>query len=958
MSDLNDAQRRIAEQLEGMIVVDAGPGTGKTKTVVERYLNIIRSGVDPEDVVLLTFTKNAAGEMEDRIKAGLHREGMEDKDLNMRVGTFDSFCRTALMESPDAVSGFLGIREKLTRGAVLVENDTLNRAYFSDFMDRFLADRAEDYGDDAIVASQNHGGMYDLIGKLMARGIIPLRDGWFGADADRALTGDTDALTAELSRLAADEEQADRIRKALEKEGMPTPAGLSVAGIPDRLVDAAVHEDRTMLLKLVHDVYHGFIARSVADDRLTFGLTAVLAFVALYGNDRTRERLRCRYLMVDEFQDTNGSQLMISLMLLSEPNLCVVGDWKQGIYGFRYVSTDNILRFHERSRELTRFLNDDRERVPFAVEDRPKLPLDINYRSSQLVIDTAFAALGIPGTADEEVSVDGITGIRAHRTCLDRHTAAECVRTSSHEEEVREVLRRIERYVNDARYAVVEDGGGTRPAGYGDIAVLCRTTALAREVAMAAEAAGIPAYLQGDIDVMGSREGKLLLAWLRYVNNERDLWGLCTILADRGCTLAEMRRMTGPGASCPPPADVTALRRELLGRKRRITGLIAGVFDHYGLNNDVAHTILSVVSAAHRGSLLTVSDIITMIEEDMERGTAYSVEMPLDRHAVTVQTMHKSKGLEYPAVIAAGFNRGSFPNLRGDTSVYVFDDLTGIRCRRLVHRAEAGGAVMVPSWKTALVQAALPRDYSEERRLMFVALSRAKQYLTVTCRDPSPFYKGLEAVMECTAPGEGPVAAAASAAAAETAPRPVIGPYARRRRNIGVHDILVFDGEEAPAAGADQVCGKGMEYGTRVHEAAELLARGLRPGGAYAGMPELEAVAEVLGSVSGAVYVEPELDCALPFNDLGVTLRGVIDLYAEFADRIEIHDYKTDVSDRFEGEYMLQLSVYAHAASAAAGKPARCVIDYVSRGVRREFAPLDIGIVRDRLVNSPIYMDK
>ena len=50
-------------------------------------------------------------------------------------------------------------------------------------------------------------------------------------------------------------------------------------------------------------------------------------------------------MIIDEFQDTNALQMMISLMLLSEPNLCVVGDWKQGIYGFRYADVDNILDF-------------------------------------------------------------------------------------------------------------------------------------------------------------------------------------------------------------------------------------------------------------------------------------------------------------------------------------------------------------------------------------------------------------------------------------------------------------------------------------------------------------------------------------------------------------------------------------------------------------------------------------
>ena len=63
-----------------------------------------------------------------------------------------------------------------------------------------------------------------------------------------------------------------------------------------------------------HDIYYEFIRTSVADDRLTFGLAASFAFIILYEDKETRERIQCRYLIVDEFQDTNSNQLMIALM--------------------------------------------------------------------------------------------------------------------------------------------------------------------------------------------------------------------------------------------------------------------------------------------------------------------------------------------------------------------------------------------------------------------------------------------------------------------------------------------------------------------------------------------------------------------------------------------------------------------------------------------------------------------
>ena len=80
LSELNPSQQAIADFLDGMLVVDAGPGTGKTHTIVERYVNLIsREDVSPRDVLLLTFTRNAASEMEERIKKALSERGMQEE---------------------------------------------------------------------------------------------------------------------------------------------------------------------------------------------------------------------------------------------------------------------------------------------------------------------------------------------------------------------------------------------------------------------------------------------------------------------------------------------------------------------------------------------------------------------------------------------------------------------------------------------------------------------------------------------------------------------------------------------------------------------------------------------------------------------------------------------------------------------------------------------------------------
>lgn len=138
--------------------------------------------------------------------------------------------------------------------------------------------------------------------------------------------------------------------------------------------------------------------KSVDDGRLTFGLTACFAFVILYSNKEVRQDVAFDYLTVDEFQDTNTLQLMIAMMVLRKPNMCAVGDWRQGIYGFRYVSVENILDFAGRLRALRRVLNDDGNlRVPYQVpqssDDIALLPLKVSYRSSKAVIHNSYLAL-------------------------------------------------------------------------------------------------------------------------------------------------------------------------------------------------------------------------------------------------------------------------------------------------------------------------------------------------------------------------------------------------------------------------------------------------------------------------------------------------------------------------------------------------------------------------------------
>ncbi len=164
-----------------------------------------------------------------------------------------------------------------------------------------------------------------------------------------------------------------------------------------------------------------------------------------------------------------------------------------------------------------------------------------------------------------------------------------------------------------------------------------------------------------------------------------------------------------------------------------------------------------------------------------------------------------------------------------------------------------------------------------------------------------------------------------------------------------MHSTMRFFTEGGEAVEGDEMPGKGIEYGDEVHRAAQALCEGWPVQREY---PELDRIRGILERANAVGEPHAEVDCTLPVRECGVVLGGRIDLLVECDDVIEIHDYKTDVLDRFESEYRLQLSVYAHAASGYYRRPARCFIEYVSMGRTVEFEPLGMEVVIDRVMET------
>ncbi len=981
MTGLNEKQREIADTADGIMVVDAGPGTGKTHTITERYVNLIKANVSPSEILMVTFTTNAAREMRDRIRAGLIEEGNRLKERGdpagaallgacdeIRTSTFDAYCLRTVLSSPDVVSDFFGFRETLSRGATLVENDTLNREYFASFYSEFARRYAHLYRDGGrdypALMADRVGDLYYLLVRLMSFGIIPLDDDSWFKDGERRLLGDTGKAMEVLSgangpRLAQLDEKGEG-----KKQWVPElPDGILREGaapegtlLSDDLLRSVAEEDRAKMVYFIRHVYYEYIRQSVRDNRLTFSLVKIFAFAVLYESEFVREQNAVDYLMVDEFQDTDEMQLEICLMLLKRPNLCVVGDWKQGIYGFRNASVDNILRFEKRVRDFTDSLGG---RVAFGSEGLEfiKVSLEENYRSTERILTPAFEAMTAPGGSDDVVSIDedDLTFLRPHRESEEernselyrRYTGCEYWFSDDKESEFEDIVDKITEYVYSGKYSIVEDDGTVRQPTFGDIGVLFRKVRDCTAMYEAACARGIPAFLQGDMEIMSSEPGKLALAWLRFVNDSTDRRGISAILVYEGFTLPQIRHMIdkdedeGRSISERLPKYLVDERDFLRRKMRRPNDLLTSIFAFHRIGDgdgyaDTAQAIIRIVSSSYDGSLITVPDIIRLFEEDISQSTRYDVDAILGTGAVTIQTMHKSKGLEYPIVIVGGVSDGRMPSRARDKSVLTYDPVFGVRCRKEFLRSAEGTDGIVDSWRAQVISNARRADYDEERRLLFVSMSRAKQYMFVASGPKtSSFYKYLA--------GDGVRGNRPERHEVPDLDRidhvtedPIIPPYERRRRNIAVHDIMEYK------EGAEDA-GKGKEYGNRVHEAAQQMALGLSYDGS---LPETAEIAKVLETVRGAV-LKCEYDCALPVGD--VTVRGVIDLMADFGDRIEIHDWKTDVDRRNLDSYALQLSVYAHTAAQARNVPVRCFVDFVSQGASVEIDPVPMEEIAERV---------
>ncbi|MFB6082303.1 MAG: UvrD-helicase domain-containing protein [Halanaeroarchaeum sp.] len=909
----NDDQRRFIENTDGIYLVDAGAGTGKTLAVTRRYATIIdRPDVEPADVLLATFTRSAATEMRERIVDRSSYGLGELADAPIR--TFHSHAHHLLDEHGFAAPTHLGIDDRITGSTRIVEDDLVEAERFREFIGQFRDAHAE-YADQFRAVAQPQE-LLDLIKQLASRGVIPTSDGWY-RDSETALDGDFAAFKRRFDAVnqprnggsRQSELRADLGRYGTDKTYLPAaPSRVEIRGdrgtkqIDEALARRVFDEDRDELKAFVHDVFYEYLEFALERNYLTFGFLQLFAFVLLLEDHDLRDRLAVEYVMVDEFQDTSEIQFKLTLLLAGADNLAVVGDWKQSIYSFQYADVANITEFERRLERFTDELNDDVHRVALDTTDVTRIDLTEDYRSTQRLLEFSENALVTPATDDDDVDpsvLDDVVSLSSNAPFAD--TTVEAIH---HEDEHDALLTKIQSIVGNSAYPVEDDDGNPRPPSYGDIAVLTRTRDFGRELLQVADEYDFPMAYDGGVELFRSDPAKLLLAWLRILESDADR-GWAVVLEAAGYTLEGIEHVLSNERY---PRNLAAVREELAGLES-VAAIARRVFDRYGYHGDYADVILDTVQSVYDATTMTRGDLIRFITRAIEEGATTEVHTSAGEDSVTVRTIHAAKGLEYPIVVLANMNAGSFPPRSRDTKTIRYEESVGLRQRK--QYSEVGTHPHVyDNWRYDVLRHCLPEGYDEERRLLYVAITRAKHHVVFAGGDePNAFLEGLPVDVETIEPDVSPVERDhLTQAQLPFWIDPPDGP-----RGLTPHDLMddtVFE-HEGPVRGSEE---GGTGFGSAVHDFAESYTRDGT--GSPSNDHERNIVAFV-DDLDGEKRVEEPARLPMTVDGQRVTISGVVDLVHVTDGTVDVVDYKTDGTRRAEREYRKQVSVYYHVLTAA-----------------------------------------
>ena len=632
LDELNPIQRAAVVNIEGPVLVIAGPGSGKTRVLTYRIAHLLQSHVPPREILALTFTNKSAREMKERIERVVGTSAQQ-----VWAGTFHSvFARILRYEA-----------EKIGYPASFTIYDT----------------------DDT-----------------------------------------TSVLKAIIKEMNLDptvyNPSAIRSRISLSKSNLITPT------LYRQNVDM-MQQDRTARKPYIVDIYEKYLARCFRSGAMDFDDLLYQLYRLFQQNpdnvvDKYRQRFR--YIHVDEFQDTNYLQYAILRQLVkyegSPENIFIVGDDAQSIYAFRGATIDNILDFEKDYPALKTF------------------KLEQNYRSTHHII----------AAANEVIS----------------HNRRQLQKTIWTDREERQKIKLIKCITDDEEARRVADlileQKHRHHLPNADIAVLYRTNAQSRKFEEHLRRLNLAYRVFGGMSFYQRKEVKDLVAYLRLAVNPRDEEALRRAInfPTRGISDTTMEKLSSVAgaanismweAMLSPALDVTDRARKAMAGFRNMVGdwqnrastesafkLAAEILKKSGLHDllksdtspegigrlENVNAVLDAISEfadVNQNAPIMANDSMTLNDETASKDgslAAYLQTITLHTDAddkkegddfITLMSVHAAKGLEYKSVFVTGLEEQLFPSFMS------LED---------------------------------PKGLDEERRLFYVAITRAKEFLTIS----------------------------------------------------------------------------------------------------------------------------------------------------------------------------------------------------------------------------------
>lgn len=606
LTGLNKEQQQAVQHTEGPLLILAGAGSGKTKVLTVRIAHLLAQGVNPYEILAITFTNKAAKEMKSRV------EGLVGDVANrIWLSTFHSFCAKFLRFELD---NFLGYNSNFT--------------------------------------------IYD--------------------------TSDSQAVIKAAL-------------KALNLDDKYYPVGAMIGAISDAKNKLLFASDfrkqaRDFYQQKVADVYEYYERELRKNNALDFDDLLLVAVKLLQSNEAVLDKYskRFRYVMIDEYQDTNHAQYLLAKLLASHwKNIAVVGDADQSIYAWRGADIQNILDFEKDYPNCT------------------SIKLEQNYRSTKIILDAANAVIeNNEGRPKKNLWTDKTEGAKI------QHFTAQ----SEHEEAA---------FIGDT-IAKKHDIHGVP---YGDMAILYRTNAQSRVLEEALIKRALPYTMVGGTKFYNRKEIKDVLAYLRVLYNPFDDLSLLRIInvpkrSIGATTVAKLQDYArANGTSLFMTLTQLHLVDTIKGKTKEkleefgilIFTLVAEMEDKTVL--DILESILDrtgylaqleeSTDPQDQARAENIGELLSVAKDFQDTNPTGTVEDFLEQVAlvndvdsfeqeeskVTLMTLHAAKGLEFPIVFLGGLEEGLFPH-----------------SRTLMN----------------------PEEIEEERRLAYVGITRAEKELYIS----------------------------------------------------------------------------------------------------------------------------------------------------------------------------------------------------------------------------------